>query len=210
MRGASRAGRPLSKAPRCKELSCELRSLEEAKDLTSHLPSNYTQAQKAKCLTTPGFCTVLEEPDKDGVTLPVINRGCSLHRHWQGERKSRVVIRINFRGHILREPPEAVNSTCSELCPTCWWHRRGSSPYPASARGGRSLPEHTGGRVIARDPSPASLRPLQLPRRPSIIFYLFILKSSPRAGRHPNLEELLEELPEATADGCQHLHRGES
>lgn len=146
---------------------------------------------------------MLEEPDKDGVTLPVINRGCSLHRHWQGERKSRVVIWINFRGHILREPPEAV-------CPTCWWHRRGSSPYPASARGGRSLPEHTGGRVIARDPSPASLRPLQLPRRPSIIFYLFILKSSPRAGRHPNLEELLEELPPATADGCQHLHRGVS
>lgn len=129
---------------------------------------------------------MLEEPDKDGVTLPVINRGCSLHRHWQGERKSRVVIRINFRGHILREPPEAVNSTCSELCPTCWWHRRGSSPYPASARGGRSLPEHTGGRVIVRDPSLASLRLLQLPRRPStILFIYFKVESKSREASKP-------------------------
>lgn len=30
------------------------------------------------------FCRVLEEPDKDGVTVLVINRGCSLHRYWQG------------------------------------------------------------------------------------------------------------------------------
>lgn len=34
------------------------------------------------------FCTALEEPDKDGVTLLVINRGCSLHHYWQGGERS--------------------------------------------------------------------------------------------------------------------------